>query len=162
MHTVSLLKILVFFLFGLKPREEIKLSCCSCCCAMAFIPLLVSFFFVIEYSVPFCKDLPSSRKRKPKAKAEGKGKTKGKVAASKKTARTDDSNDGYVLVVVFLIFSPSFVRLFVRSVGRSLVRSFFRVFVRWFVRSLVRSLGRSVVRSFGRSFVCSFFCSFIR
>ena len=72
-------------------------------------------FFVINYSVPICQDLPSSRKRKPKTKAGGKGKTKGKVAASKKTAPTDDSNDGYVLIVVFLIFWRSFVHSYIRS-----------------------------------------------
>ena len=115
----------------------------------------------------FCLQLleePSS-KRKPKAKAGGKGKTKGKVATSKKTAPADDSNDGYVLVVLFRIFSRSFYRSFVRSFVCSFVRFFVCSFVRSFVRLFVCAFVRLFVRvrcSFVRSYILAFVSSFSR
>ncbi|KAJ7377217.1 DNA repair endonuclease XPF [Desmophyllum pertusum] len=41
-------------------------------------------------------DVPSSRQRKARAKAGDKGNAKGKVAATKNTVNTDDSNDGTI------------------------------------------------------------------
>ena len=129
----------------------------------------------------FLQDLPSSRQRKAKAKAGEKGKTKGKVTASKKTVRKDDTSEGYVFSLRFLTCVGWLVGWLVRSVGLLVgwlagwlvglvgwlvgwvgwlvgwlvglfVRTFVRSFVYTSVREFIRSLARLLVR-FVRSFV---------